>query len=336
MIVSPSRYRPIRDSPRRWTSPNGGFDRQDERSRLNESRWMRELAVHLEKLRRDLYMRGMTRFLDDVREKLPGAPAEPVPHRVSGRLGGAPERCDRRRDAVARGAVDCRRRADARAGLLDPRREGRRARGELARRIGRAIAPDLSAHPRARRGEEAAGPRLRRGRGGVGRLHDRLRGRRDLRRPVLDRRFDRRRLREFRLRPPDRAVRHRAARPHRRRQQGDARPVPAGKSEGRRAPEAASGPHPRGLRRPRPRSAAGRDSRPRMASFSRARSGSAQKPSNSASSTASAISERCCASASATRSGCGFVLAVAADPAGAPSPPPRPRPGIDAAPPGAA
>ena len=31
---------------------------------------MRELAVHLEKLRRDLYMRGMTRFLDDVREKL--------------------------------------------------------------------------------------------------------------------------------------------------------------------------------------------------------------------------------------------------------------------------
>ena len=51
--------------------------------------------------------------------------------------------------------------------------------------------------------------------------------RRDLRRSRFDRRIDRRRLGGLRLRPLDRAFRHRAAGAHRRRQQGDARSLPA-------------------------------------------------------------------------------------------------------------
>ena len=56
------------------------------------------------------------------------------------------------------------------------RREGRRGRRQFARRLSGLGAPDLQAHPGALGGEENPGPCLRRGCGGLGRLHDRLRG----------------------------------------------------------------------------------------------------------------------------------------------------------------
>ena len=127
-----------------------------------------------------------------------------------------------------------RRRADAelaRAADRGPvRAQGRAGGRPAAQQPGRLPGPvlaDRATHPGAGRGEEAAGLRLRRGRGGLGRLLARLRRRRDLRRPGLDRRLDR--CGERRLRLPERAgpARRRAAGPHHRRPQGAARPVPS-------------------------------------------------------------------------------------------------------------
>ena len=89
-------------------------------------------------------------------------------------------------------------------------RQGGGAGDQFAGRLAGAVAPDLSADPAARGGKETAGAGVRRGCRGVRRLHDRLRGRRDFLRSVVDPRIDRRGRRQLRLSGTDQEDRRRA------------------------------------------------------------------------------------------------------------------------------
>ena len=115
------------------------------------------------------------------------------------RTRGAAFRRDRRGDAVAARHDAGQRRENPRPRLCDAERQGRGAGDQFARRLARAVAADLSANPATCRGEEAAGAGVRRGCRRVRRLHDRLRGRRDLLRSVIDPRIDRRGRRHLRI-----------------------------------------------------------------------------------------------------------------------------------------
>ena len=130
------------------------------------------------------------------------------------------------------------------AGLIEkafayPDAPGGRDLHQFAGRLAGAVAADLQAHPRPRGREEQDGAGLRRGCRGVRRLHDRGRRRRDHRRPLLDRRLDRRGFGLLRLHRADEEDRRRAPRLYRRQEQGGARPVQAGKQGRRRAAEGA-------------------------------------------------------------------------------------------------
>ena len=96
-------------------------------------------------------------------------------------------------------------RRDAREKVLErafapERARRRRAAGQLAGRLAHAVGARRRPHPRAGRRARGAGARLLRGRRGVRRLLARLRGRRDLRAPHVDRRLDRRDQPELRAR----------------------------------------------------------------------------------------------------------------------------------------
>ena len=108
-----------------------------------------------------------------------------------------------------------------------------RACHQFAGRLAGAIASDLPPYPRPCGRAQASRHRLRRRRRRLGRLHDRLRRRRDRRRSALGGRLDRCRRRLVRLRQADRESRHRAAALYVRRSQGHARSVPAGRSRRR-------------------------------------------------------------------------------------------------------
>ena len=116
------------------------------------------------------------------------------------------------------------------------RRRGR-ARHQFAGRFAGAIASDLPPHPRSGEGKKPPRDRVCRGRRRLGRLHDRLRRRRDHRRSEFHRRLDRRGRRLVRFRQADRQDRHRAPALYVGRTQSDARSVPAGGSERRRTAE---------------------------------------------------------------------------------------------------
>ena len=133
---------------------------------------------------------------------------------------------------------------------------------------------------------------LRRGRRGLRRLHDRGGRRRDHRRPLLDRRLDRRRLGLLRLPRTDEEDRRRAARPYGRPEQGGARPVPAGEEGGCRAAEGAAARGPRDLHRPG-QGTARRQARRTIRTSSPACSGPARRAWSSAWSMRSATCARC-------------------------------------------
>ena len=175
---------------------------------------------------------------------------------------------------------------------------------QLARRLGRAVAPDLPAHPRAGRREEASCHRLRRGRRGLGRLYDRLRRRRDRLRPVLDRRLDRRGRRLVRLRQADPEDRRRAAAVYLGRTQGDARPVPAGEARRRRAAQGDPERDPRNVSSRWSRRAAATSSTAAKPPCSPENIGPVSAASSLASSTRLEICGASCANASATSCGC--------------------------------
>ncbi len=103
---------------------------------------------------------------------------------------------------------------------------------------------------RAARGRaQGTGDRLCRGRRRVGRLHARLRRRRDHLRQIDDHRFDRRDRRLVRIFRLAGEGRHRAAALYVWRAQGDARPVPAGEARGRGTPEIRAARNSRGFHR---------------------------------------------------------------------------------------
>ena len=108
-------------------------------------------------------------------------------------------RLDRRSDAAAAGHVAGRRRQNARACFRDEECQGGGAGDQFARRFAGAVAPDLLADSATRRGKEITGAGVRRGCRGIRRLHDRLRGRRDLLRSIVDPGLDRRRRRLLRI-----------------------------------------------------------------------------------------------------------------------------------------
>ena len=218
------------------------------------------------------------------------------------RAGRAPFRRDRLFDAAQAWPDAGQHRAPAGAGLHHAQGQGGGAADQLARRLAGAVAPDLSPHPRSRHREQVEGDRLRRGCRRLRRLHDRLRGRRNHLRPVVDRRLDRRGGRLVRFRRPVGEARHRAPALHLGREQGDARPVPAREARGRRKAQDGPAQDSRGLHRPGASRAAAAGSRDRTTSCSRANTGPERRPSIWDWRTGSATFAARCGRASATRS----------------------------------
>ena len=150
-------------------------------------------------------------------------------------------------DAVAAGTDAVLDRPFAGARLRDPQCPRRGADRQFAGRLAGAVASDLPPHPPIGRGKEIAGHRLCRGCRRLGWLHAGLRRRRDHLRPIFDRRLDRRGRRLVRLSQADGKARRGAQALHRRRTQGDARSVPAGKTGGRKTHQGDPERHPRAL-----------------------------------------------------------------------------------------
>ena len=170
--------------------------------------------------------------------------------RHPGRAGGAAVGRDRRDHAAAARADAVVGRPLAGAGVFGSQCARGGADRQFAGRFAGAVASDLPPHPAIGRGEEAAGHRLCRGRRRLRRLHARLRRRRDYLRPVFHRRLDRRGRRLVRVSEVDGKARRRAQALYRRRAQGDARPVPAGKAGGRETHQGDPEGHPRAVHRP--------------------------------------------------------------------------------------
>ena len=170
-----------------------------------------------------------------MRCRLPLPAAEALARRYSRCSRRPPDRGDRLFVAAASGAHPRQRCPHARPRLRHAQRQGRGVAHQFAGRLGGAIAPHLPAHPGAGGGEEFAGIRRSGGRRGLGRLHARLRRRRDRRRSLLDRRIDRRDRHKLRLHRCHPQARDRAAHLHRRRPQIDARPLRS-REGGRRRP----------------------------------------------------------------------------------------------------
>ena len=147
---------------------------------------------------------------------------------------------DRRSDAAAAGHVAGRRRQNARACLRD---EKCRAVALVINSPGGSPVQSRQiylADSATRRGKETTGVGVRRGCRGIRRLHDRLRGRRNLLRSIVDPGLDRRRRRLLRISGSDKKDRRRAAAVYGGRAQGDARSVPAGKPRRCRTRQSAS------------------------------------------------------------------------------------------------